>query len=87
MSDLEKRIATAIEQGFLQFSQLLAGLEVILLEGEKLGVVREESILGLEQLFVHLTDDRRELVGVPDPNGGPADVLRDGDCCRGTAEK
>lgn len=52
----EQRIAVALCQGFFQFSQLLAGLEVLLLESQQLGVVREEAVLGLEQLVVELGD-------------------------------
>lgn len=49
--DLEKRVATALASGFFQFSQFLAGFEVLALELQKSGVVSEKSLLGLEKLL------------------------------------
>ena len=48
-NDLEKRIAATLSNGFFEFSQLLCGLEVLLLQSQKLSVVREQPLLGLEQ--------------------------------------
>lgn len=70
LTDLEKRVFLALRQSFFNFSQLLCGLEVLLLQSQKLGVVSEQTMLGIEQLFVHLRDDTSERVGVPDVDGG-----------------
>ena len=50
-TDLDQRVATALARGFLQFSQLLAGFEVLVLELKQGGVVSEKRILGIEQLL------------------------------------
>ncbi|CAG2129254.1 hypothetical protein LMG26411_00145 [Cupriavidus numazuensis] len=84
-TELEKRIATALRYGFFHYAQLLCGLEVLLLQLEELGVVREQTVLGLEELFVHPTDDVRELVCIAESNGGLPDVLGDADGGRNTA--
>lgn len=65
-NELDKRVTTALREGFFKFSQLLCGLEVILLQGHQFGVVREETLLGLEKLFVHADDDFVQFVGVAD---------------------
>ena len=52
VADIDKRVTTTLARGFLQFSQFLAGFEVLVLELEKSGVVSEQSLLGLEQ-FLH----------------------------------
>jgi hypothetical protein len=65
-SDLDKRVATTLRQGFFQFSQLLCGLEVLLLKSKELGVVSEESLLGLEQLVVKSGDFRGDEIAVAD---------------------
>lgn len=67
--ELEKRVTTALRQGFFQFSQLLCGLEVLLLQSQQFGVVREQTLLGIEQLFVHRDDHLSELVAVADSHG------------------
>lgn len=63
-ADFDKRIAGALVQGFFQFSQFLAGFEVLVLELEHRGVVREQSVLGLEKLLVdggYLLGDQIEI--------------------------
>lgn len=55
-SELEKRIAGTLAGGFAQFSQLLCGFEVLLLQLQQLRVVREQTLLGIEQLGVQLGD-------------------------------
>lgn len=66
--ELDKRVATALSEGFFHFSQLLCGFEVLLLKNKELGLVSEQSVLGLEQLVVHLRDNRRDLVEIADPD-------------------
>lgn len=79
LGDGEKRIATALFQGFFQFSQLLAGLEVLLLQSQQLGVVRKEALLGLEQLIVDLADGNGDLVEVAQGDRSPGNFLGSGD--------
>lgn len=78
--EFEKRVATALREGFFHFSQLLCGFELLLLKSKELGVVPEESVLGLEQLVVQLSDDRRGLVEISDAHRGLPELLgsRDG---------
>lgn len=78
-SDLDKRIATLLVQGFARYSQLLAGLEVLLRDRKQFGVVSEESLLSLEQLLVdarHLDGDQRLI---SEAGSRPADVDRGSD--------
>lgn len=49
--EFDKRVTTTLASGFFQFSQFLAGFEVIVLELQKSGVVSEKTLLGLEQLL------------------------------------
>lgn len=49
--EFDKRVTTTLASGFFQFSQLLAGFEVIVLELQKSGVVSEKTLLSLEQLL------------------------------------
>lgn len=51
ISNVDKRVATTLASGFLQFSQFLAGFEVLTLELKKSGVVSEQSLLCMEQLL------------------------------------
>lgn len=76
--DLEKRVATVLRQGFFHFSQLLCGLELLLLDRQKFGVVTEESVLGIEKLIVELGDDRSNLVEIPDCERGLPEFSRCG---------
>jgi hypothetical protein len=50
--EFDKRIATTLVQGFAQFSEFLAGFEMLVLELEQRGVVTEQRILGLEKRIV-----------------------------------
>lgn len=51
VSDVDKRVTTTLARGFFQFSQFLAGFEVLALELKESGIVCEQSLLGLEQLL------------------------------------
>lgn len=51
-SKFEKFVTIAIVEGFVEFSQLLCGLEVLLLKRRELGVVSEEAVLSLEDRIV-----------------------------------
>jgi hypothetical protein len=77
LGDLDKRVAVELRDGFLQFSQLLAGFEILRLELEHGGVVREQSVLGLEQLFVQGRHTFGDEVEVADPDHGLGHVAGD----------
>ena len=49
--EFDKRVAATLAGGLFQFSKLLAGFEVLLLQLQERGVVREQTLLGLEQLL------------------------------------
>jgi len=74
-SDLDKHVATTLARGFFQFSQFLAGFEVLVLELKHSGVVSEQCLLSLEQLIVESRNPFRDQVEVPDPEQRLADVL------------
>lgn len=63
-SDLEKRVSTALRKGFLHFSQLLCGLELLLRERVDLGAETVERLLSIEKLLVELGNDRSNLIEV-----------------------
>lgn len=50
-SDFERRVAATLAGGFFQFSQFLAGYEVLALQLKERGVVSEQTLLGLEKLL------------------------------------
>lgn len=83
ISDLDKRVATALREGFFHFSQLLCGFELLLLKSKELGVVPEESVLGLEKLVVELGNNRSNFVKVPDPERCLPEFLGGRDCTDG----
>lgn len=74
-TEVDKRIAILARSGFFQFSQLLCGLEVLLLELQKHGVVHEETLLGCEQLLVDLRDSRCRLIEIADANSRGGQLL------------
>lgn len=83
LPDLDKRVATSLRKGFFHFAQLLCGLELLLLESKKLGLVAEQSVLGPEKLVVHLRNHCCALVEIADGHGGGDVLLRQADCgCR-----
>ncbi len=47
--EFEQGVATALRERFFQFSQFLAGLEVVLLERQQLRVVAKQPLLGAER--------------------------------------
>lgn len=65
VGDFDKRIAAALSEGFLCFSQFLCCFELFLLESEKLGIVTEESVLRLEKFIIEFCNNRCNLVEVP----------------------
>lgn len=78
-SELEKRIATTLAGGFFQFSQFLAGFEVLALELQERGVVREQSLLGLEQLLQKGGSPFVDEGGVAQSAHSLGDISRSGD--------
>lgn len=66
--EFEQRITTLLRQGFFKFGQLLCGFELLVLQSKQLGLVSEESVLGLEQLVVQFSDLGRDFVEIPDAN-------------------
>lgn len=85
--DFEQRVASLLREGFFSFGQLLCGLEVVLLERQKLGIVREEAVLGVQQRGIHLADLRRHLVEVSKAESGFPDVLGGVDGSDGAADE
>lgn len=77
--DFEQRVSATLREGFFNFSQLLSGLEVLLLQRQQLGVVSEQSMLGIEQLVVHRGNGRCQNVGVSHSDGCLADLNCGGD--------
>lgn len=69
VTDLEKRVALLLRNGFFEYSQLLCGLEMLALQLQKGGVLREESVLGCEQRLVQLRNLRSSPVEVPHVDG------------------
>lgn len=85
--DFEQRVASLLREGFFCFGQFLCGLEVVLLERQKLGVVCEETVLGVQQRGVHLADLRRHLVEVSKAESGFPDFLGGVDGSDGAADE
>lgn len=65
-TDFEQRVAATLSDGFFQFSQFLAGFEVLVLHLEHRGVVSEQSLLGLQQLIVDARHSFGNQIEVPD---------------------
>jgi len=74
VSDIDKRIASLLRDGFSEFSQLLCGLEVIVLELQQHGVVSEQALLSSEKLLVDLRDSRSRLVEIPNTHRSSSEV-------------
>ncbi len=81
VGDLDKRVATAIRKFLLRSCQFVCELEILLLKSKELGVVSEEAVLRLENLFVEAAPDRREVVEVPDLDKRPCNVSSCGERC------
>ena len=50
---LDQHVILALREKFVGFSQFVVGLEHLLLQAKQLGVVREEGLLGLQELVIH----------------------------------
>lgn len=72
---LDKRVTASLRDGFLCFSQFLAGLEQLLLDCEQLGADRCERFLRLEKLVVHFADLGLQNGFVSDGKDALADVV------------
>ena len=79
LTDVEKRVALTLRLGFFQFSQFLAGFEVLLLQLEQLGLVHEELLLSLEELAIDLSDSSRLAVEIAEVHGRLRELLRIGE--------
>lgn len=84
---LEKRVTATLREGFLQFSQLLCGFEVLLLKLHELRVVREQSVLGLEQLLVDLSDSSGRLIEIAERQSRLTNLLRGLERADGDADR
>lgn len=78
-SDLDKRVAATVEDGFFEFSQFLAGLEVFVLKLEQLRVVGEQPLLSLEQLRVEVHNGPRKLIEISNAQRGLSELLGSSD--------
>lgn len=87
LGEFEKRVATTLRQGFFEFSQFLAGFEVLLLQSHQLGVVSEEAVLGLEKLVVDLAHRNGDLVEVPQADSRLSNFLCRRNCGSGDADE
>jgi len=86
VGDLEKRITSLLRESFFNYSQLLAGFEVLLLQIRHLRLVREKSLLGLEKLGVGLSDQGGQLAHVAQVHC-PAQYLFCGCQSRGSSKE
>lgn len=77
-NDLEKRIATTITQGFLQFSRFICALEELRLEVRKLGSVSEECLLRVEHFLIQPYDHFTEEFGVAGFDGSSKEIFERG---------
>lgn len=73
---VEKLIAGLLRESFLEFSQLLCGFEVLVLQLQQHDVVREQTLLGCQQFLVDLSDRNSRLVEVAHSQGGSSEFLR-----------
>ncbi len=74
-SEIDKRIAVLLRDGFFEFSQFLCGIEVLTLQLQQHGVVSEQTLLGCEQLLVDLRNCSSRLIEVSDAEGADSDLL------------
>lgn len=75
VSDVDKRVAVLLRDGFFEFSQFLCGLEILALQLQEHGVVSEQTLLGCQQLLVDLRDSRSRLIEVANGQGGGGQLL------------
>lgn len=73
-TELDKRVAAAVCEGFSNFSQFLCGLEVLMLQRVDGSAEFEQTLLGIEQLFVHGPNYFHRLGFVSDGQGSLAEV-------------
>ena len=85
--NLEQRVTTPVCQLLLQLSQAICQIEIVLLEGMQLGVVREQTVLCLEQLVVDLAHNRSHLTEVPKAQSSFANLSGCSDGCSGCSNK
>jgi hypothetical protein len=74
VGNLDQRVSTALGNFLLRFSQAVCHAEVLLLKGMQPGVVREETVLRLEQLVVDLAHRKSDLIEVSKTDGSLFDV-------------
>jgi len=86
-TDLDKRVSAALYEGFFHFSQFLGCLEVLLLQCEQGSAKFEETLLGVEQHFVHGSHYFRGLGLIADRQSALAQVDSAVDGAHGTADQ
>lgn len=67
-SEAESRLANTLTSGFLQFSQLLAGFELLVWELKDSGAVSEQRILSLEQVLARSRYPFRDQADLAPPS-------------------
>ena len=87
ISEGEKRVSAALCEGFSQFSQFLCGLEVLLLQRANGSAEFEETLLGVEKLFVHGPNYFRRLGVVPHGDSSFADINGTADGPHGSGDQ
>ena len=76
-TDLDKRVAAALREGFDGFSQLLCHLQVLLLQDEQIPTEREKTLLSIEKLVVEFRHLLGDKVPVSKLNQSFSDIPRD----------
>ncbi|QDL55324.1 hypothetical protein [Rhodoferax aquaticus] len=84
---LEKDVTTFVRQLFCRYSQLVAGLEMYLLQLQQGGVVRQEALLRLQELVIHFADLDAKHRTVSQCNSPIADLYGCPNCGHRTADK
>lgn len=74
-TEIEKLIAGLLRKGIFELSQLLCGFEVLALQLQQHDVVREQALLGSQQLFVDLRNCSSRLVEVAHTQGRSSEFL------------
>lgn len=87
LGDFEKRIALTLREGFFNFSQLLCGLEVLLLELHETGIVNEQTLLGVEKLVVHRNHHIRQLAAISGSQSALPNFNSRTDCTGGSGNQ
>lgn len=84
--EFDQRIAATLVDGFAQFSELLAGFEMLVLELQERGVVTEQRLLGLEKRIVKRGHFFGDEVEVSDAGQGLGDVPGRTQCGRNDSD-